>query len=260
LQPDIPAVRCVRKTRAHRRICCYERYNATAKTCLSPIEGQHAMRLPPCQFVCGFLYLLLVSPFSLFAQGQEQSAATIPPIKRVLPPEGIAIPADVEKRLREELAAAYKKYEPLKEHPYAADIEVFLKAVRYALDLREFYTEKDFAKADALLKEANERITQLAAKKHPWTTATGTVVRGYRSQIDKSAQPYGVVLPKNFDFNKPAPLYIWLHGRGDKATDLHFITERMSKPGQITPPGAVVVHAFGRQCVGYKHVGEVDVL
>lgn len=218
------------------------------------------MRLRHCQLVCGFLSLLLCTAHSAQVRGQEKPAAAIAPIKRVLPPEGIAIPADVEKRLRDELAAADAKYDPLKKHELAADIEVFLKAVRYALDLREFYTDKDFAKADALLKEANNRITQLTAGKHSWTTATGLVVRGYRSNIDDSAQPYGMVIPKDFDFKKSLPLYIWLHGRGDKATDLHFITERMSKPGDITPPNAIVVHAFGRQCVGFLSAGEVDVI
>jgi predicted esterase len=191
---------------------------------------------------------------------QERPAASIPPIKRVLPPEGIEIPADVAQRLSDELQAAYKRFEPLKNHELAADIEVFLKAVRYAIDLREFYTEKDFAKADTLLKEANLRITQLATGQHPWTTATGLVVRGYRSNIDDSAQPYGVVIPKNFDFKQKIPLYIWLHGRGDKATDLHFMVDRMTKPGEIAPPNAIVVHAFGRQCVGFLNAGEQDVL
>lgn len=217
------------------------------------------MRLRPCQLVCGFLSLLLCTAHSAEVRSQEKPAA-IPPIKRVLPPEGIAIPPEVEKRLRDELAVADAKYEPLKKHELAADIEVFLKAVRYALDLREFYTEKDFAKADAVLQEANNRITQLTAGKHPWTTATGLVVRGYRSNIDDSAQPYGMVIPKDFDFKKSLPLYTWLHGRGDKATDLHFITERMTKPGEIAPPNAIVVHAFGRQCVGFLNAGEVDVI
>lgn len=218
------------------------------------------MRSRTCQLVCGFLGYFFCGVALSSSLGQEQPVAAIPAIKRVLPPEGIAIPADVEKRLRDELAAATKRYELLKKHELAPDIEVFLKAVRYALELREFYTEKDFAKADTLLKEANSRITDLAAGKHPWTTATGLVVRGYRSTIDDSAQPYGMVIPKNFDFKQKWPLYVWLHGRGDKATDIHFITERMSKPGEIAPANAIVVHAFGRQCVGYLNAGEVDVI
>jgi dienelactone hydrolase len=203
--------------------------------------------------------LLTLSVARLFAQAPS-SDAPFAPIKRILPPEGIEIPAEVKEGLTKELQSAYQRYEPLKKHALAADIEVFLKGVKYALDLREFYDPKDFAKADALLKEANLRIDQLAAGKSPWTTATGLVVRGYFSSIDNSAQPYGLVIPKNFDFEKSAPLYTWLHGRGDKATDLHFITERMNKPGEITPPDAIVVHAFGRQCVGFLGAGEVDVI
>ena len=77
--------------------------------------------------------------------------------------------------------------------------------------------------------------------------------------IDNSAQPYGLVIPPNHDFSKPCPVYVWLHGRGDKNTDLHFLFERATKPGQITPRDAIVVHPFGRHCVGWKHAGERDV-
>jgi len=55
-------------------------------------------------------------------------------------------------------------------------------------------------------------------------------------------------------------LYAWLYGRGDKATDLHFICERPDKNGEVVPHGAVVVHPFGPQCVGYKSAGETDVV
>ncbi|QDU28350.1 Putative esterase [Anatilimnocola aggregata] len=192
--------------------------------------------------------------------GEQAVLPAIPPIKRVLPPEGIEVPTNVRERLVKELEAIGQRFVEIKDHELSADIFVFIKAVTYALENREFYDPKDFAKADALLKEANLRLDQLAAGKHPWTTATGTVVRGFHSGIDGFPQPYGAVIPKDHDLSKVAPLYVWLHGRGDKQTDLHFIYERMSKPGQIAPPGAIVVHAFGRQCVGYKHAGEVDVI
>jgi predicted esterase len=68
------------------------------------------------------------------------------------------------------------------------------------------------------------------------------------------------VIPRDHDFEKPSPLYVWLHGRGDKNTDLHFLQERAAKPGQIVPAGAIVLHPFGRHCVGWKHAGEIDVL
>ena len=188
------------------------------------------------------------------------AAAEIPPIARVLPPVGLEIPADVRTRLEKRLAETKQRLEPFRGKELAPDVEIFTKAVELALLHREFYVEKDFAKADWALDQANQRLDSLAKGEAPWTKATGLVVRGYRSLIDSSAQPYGLVIPENHDFTKPTPLYVWLHGRGDKNTDLHFLQERATRKGQIAPPNAIVVHPFGRHCVGWKHAGEIDVL
>jgi hypothetical protein len=193
------------------------------------------------------------------------AADPIPPIPRVLPPEGLEIPADIRSRLENRLATIRKRLEA-DQSPWLfptdqvhADIDIFLKAVDYALRHREFYVPRDFEKADWALDEAEKRIAALASRDVSLNRTTGLVVRGFRSRIDNSAQPYGLVIPENHDFSNPCPLYVWLHGRGDKATDLHFLYERATRPGQIAPPGAIVVHAFGRQCVGYKSAAEVDV-
>jgi hypothetical protein len=112
----------------------------------------------------------------------------------------LEIPADIRTRLETRLAATKKRLAALKEDVRAGapslkpDIEIFTKAVELALLHREFYVEKDFAKADWALDQANERIDALTFGADPWTTATGLVVRGYRSKIDGSAQPYGLVL------------------------------------------------------------------
>jgi pimeloyl-ACP methyl ester carboxylesterase len=188
------------------------------------------------------------------------SAADIPPIPRVLPPEGLEIPAAVRTRLETRLVTTKKRLEGVGDAPLRPDVEVFTKAVELALAHSEFYVERDFAKADWALDEANKRLDSLDRRESPWTKATGTVVEGYQSSIDRSAQPYGLVISEGHDFNKPCPLYVWLHGRGDKSTDIHFLQERATRPGQITPPGAIVVHPFGRHCVGWKHAGEIDVL
>src|SRR5688500_20361558 len=82
---------------------------------------------------------------------------TIPPIPRLLPPEGIEIPAEVRERLENGLAAAKKRFKDAEKHDLAADVEIYLKAVEYALLHRELYDAKDFAKADAALPEANKR-------------------------------------------------------------------------------------------------------
>ncbi|MBI3465666.1 MAG: prolyl oligopeptidase family serine peptidase, partial [Planctomycetes bacterium] len=93
----------------------------------------------------------------------------------------------------------------------------------------------------------------------PWASARGLVVRGFRSQIDDSVQPYGLVIPEGLDTSRPCPLYVWLHGRGDTTTDLAFIYQRQTNPGQISPSDAIVLHPFGRYCNAFKFAGETDV-
>ncbi|MBI2477768.1 MAG: hypothetical protein HYV60_03700, partial [Planctomycetia bacterium] len=182
-----------------------------------------------------------------------------PTIQRVLPPPGIEIPQAQRERLAAEVRVLQKQLSAVRAHEHSSDVELFVKAVEYALLHNEFYNAKDVEKADRLLRSAEERLAQLKADSTPWHRQHGLVVRGYRSRIDDSVQPYGLEIPDDIDFEKRVPLYIWLHGRGDTATDMHFIDQRQTKPGQIQPPGAIVVHPFGRQCVGFKSAGEIDV-
>ncbi len=100
----------------------------------------------------------------------------------------------------------------------------------------------------------------MAAGEPSWPQARGLVVRGYRSAVDRSVQPYGLVIPEALQLDRPVPLYVWLHGRNDKLADLQFIDQRQSQAGQIRPSDAIVLHPFGRSCLGWKCTAEVDVL
>lgn len=188
-------------------------------------------------------------------------AESIPPIQRYLPPVGLLPPNAATTKLQERLSLLRLKLaateSAIAPNP---DVDIYLKAVDYALRHREFYNEKDFVLATRLLDDAAKRITLLEQGKSPWTSQRGLVVRGYHSSIDGSSQPYGLVIPSELDLQQSAPLYVWLHGRGDKRTDLHFIHTRQTHAGRIAPPGAIVLHPFGRHCVGFKHAGEIDVL
>jgi len=211
------------------------------------------------------------------AQGQAPAQAgaaanptAAPAIERVLPPAGTPLAPAV----REELVSATRtlrgRLANVGNHELLADIEVYVKALELALEFGEFYAPKDVEKARFAIAEAERRLAAVAAaaagetaaaeKPVDWPRKTGLTVRGFRSRLDGSAQPYGVVAGMGHDFAKPAPLYVWLHGRGDKQTDLHFIHERHHSQGQIAPPGALVIHPFGRHCLGFKSAGEIDVL
>ncbi|MEZ6133495.1 MAG: alpha/beta hydrolase-fold protein [Pirellulaceae bacterium] len=181
-------------------------------------------------------------------------------IPRSLPPAGIDIPTVQRSEWLRRIADLESKATEL-DAPVEPDVAVLLKACRYAVEFQELYQPKDFAKIDRLLDLASSRVAAIATGDLPWTRSSGRQVRGFRSRVDGSVQPIGMVLPEGWQTaGQPLPLYVWLHGRGDKSTDLHFICERLDKDGQIVPPGAIVVHPFGRQCVGYKSAGETDVM
>ncbi|MEQ1750959.1 MAG: prolyl oligopeptidase family serine peptidase, partial [Prosthecobacter sp.] len=122
--------------------------------------------------------------------------------------------------------------------------------------------EAGVKKATALLDEAKKRVAALKENKTPWMNGPGQKVLGFYSKIDDSAQPYGVEIPEDVKIgSKEIPMWIWLHGRGDTATDLHFVYSRLmaKKPGQFQPKGTIVIHPSGRYCNGWKSAGETDV-
>jgi hypothetical protein len=200
--------------------------------------------------------LLALFVFTLFV---SWSAAEIPPVRRILPPPAPEISVAERAALEAELSAVSQTFAGLPKRRENANAEVFIKAVRYAVELGEFYKPGDTARARDLLAEARRRMDALRRGEFPWLKAKGLVVRGYYSPIDGSPQPFGLEIPDDAPAAK-APAWIWLRGRADTGTDLHFITERMKKKGQFSPPGCVVVHPFGRHCTGYKNAGEQDVL
>jgi predicted esterase len=198
-------------------------------------------------------------PFCLLLPLLLSAPAETPLLPRVIPPIGDKLTDPDRTGLSATLEALTTRFDTLPKKPDNANAEVFLKAVRYAIENKEFYKPEDTGKARDLLAEAERRITDLAAQRSPWLTATGFVVRGYYSDIDGSAQPFGLEIPENTP-KAWAPAWFWLQGRGDTRTDLHFIHERMKKGGEFKPPGTIIVHPWGRYCISYKGPGEQDVL
>ena len=191
----------------------------------------------------------------------------IPSIKRRLPaPGGLQLPDDQLSAARKELGEYKERLWEISNEEYSGDVEAIFKAVDLALDHKEFYSEKHFALVDKYLQIGKQRFNEVYENEaHPWTKETGLIVRGYRSSVDDSCQPYGLEVSDKLDLSKPVPLIVWLHGRGDKITDLHFMercaTKHQAFGGFLGEQSeAIVVHPFGRQCVGWKHAGEIDVL
>lgn len=204
--------------------------------------------------------VLAMAWMSVGSMARSQDQVAWPEIERRLPPVGLELSDEVERPLRARLDALDRQMSLIGDHSAADDVHVLTKSARWALDWRELYRDSDVDKLKQVLTLAEDRADAIAAGDPTWTTATGRVVRGYRSSIDGSVQPYGLEIPADYTADRAWPLYVWLHGRGDQATDLHFVDERLRRGGSIRVDDAIVVHPFGRHCIGFKHAGEIDVL
>lgn len=210
--------------------------------------------------------VLLMAIASNSSTASEPTAAEPQAIARVIPPPGMELSADQKQELEaaiDRLAARLKEARgKLVEERLLAllpDVEVLLKGASYALTNGEFYSPSEVQAALDQLKLGGARLDELLAGKPSWTAAKKLVVRGYRSQIDDSVQPYGLVIPEELDLAKPCPLYVWLHGRGDKLTEVAFISQRLRSAGDMSPEDAIVLHPYGRYCNAFKFAGETDV-
>ncbi len=218
-------------------------------------------RLPLPLAVC----LLATASIHLNADGPKDNQ---PDQVRPIPPAGIALPeADrdaLQKGVKELEAEIQGLKVALEKKPallaLLPDVEIFHKSVDWALRYNEFFKPAEATTARAQLEQGKARAKALREGQSPWTTQTGLVVRGYRSQIDNSVQPYGLVVPAGYqpDGNRPHRLDIWCHGRGETLSELAFIDGRQKSPGEYTPPGGFVLHPYGRYCNANKFAGEVD--
>jgi hypothetical protein len=187
---------------------------------------------------------------------------------RRMPPPGVPIPAEARAELtarvaelNRKLAAAAQEWEKsLERARFLPDVEVFAKAVDWALRHDEYYDTKQAGWAREQLAEGERRLAALARDEKPWLAQIGPVVRGYRSRIDDSVQPFGLVVPASFQPNLPHRwrLDTWFHGRGEKLTELDFIHQRSHHPGEFMPPDTIVLHPYGRYCNGSRFAGETD--
>lgn len=213
------------------------------------------MRLAPLS-----VSLSLLLSFSALAQ---PSVVTPTPVPKRIPIPGITLTDTDRAELTAGAAALRAEIDTLKpSDPKLAallpDVEVFHKAVDWALRYDEIMAPKDIAYARTLLAKGRERAAQLRDGKAPWLDARGTILRGYRSKLDGSIQPYALLVPESWPQQHRQAL-VWLLGRGEKRTELTFFSEREGGQPQIAPKDTLVVMPYGRFCNATKFAGEVDV-
>ncbi|MSU71918.1 MAG: hypothetical protein EXS43_06195 [Opitutus sp.] len=195
------------------------------------------------------------------------SAQTTVPLAKRLPPAGLAISKAERDELTTGAAALRREIDTLTRDlastptlfSYLPDIEIFHKAVDWALRYDEFFAATEVTTARELLAQGRRRAAQLRRGRMPWLDVTGLVVRGYRSKLDDSIQPYGLLVPANWKRDEPSRLQVWLLGRGEKRSELAFLADRLAKTPELTPKDTIILIPYGRYCNATKFAGEVDV-
>ncbi len=245
------------------------------------------------------LILFCCSVATVHADGpKDNSAETVRPI----PPAGIDVPAGridaLRKRcqtIRDNWANLVKQFDQDNGHANAkpspsqhkrssqrsnqiqrarlealeTEILVFPRAVELAIEFGQFYKMAEVDNAARLLDLAQKRIN-IAGQQGDWAKVVGLsdgrtqqlIVGGFRSKIDHSIQPYGVVIPSGYTVGdvRQRRMDLWLHGRGETLSEVNFLVKQQNAAGEYTPIDTFVVHPYGRYSNAFKFAGEVDVL
>jgi dienelactone hydrolase len=142
-----------------------------------------------------------------------------------------------------------------------ADLDVFAKAVEWALKFQPNLSPDAVTLAKKSLARGRRRAEDREAS---WTRKKGKVLRGFRSAVDQSIQPYGLIIPAGYDPKQPIRLDVVLHGSQlpDALSELRFLNQfdDGDDPGARGPDREFIeLHPLGRVENGYRWAGETDV-
>jgi dienelactone hydrolase len=141
-----------------------------------------------------------------------------------------------------------------------ADIEVFYQAAHWITRHNEYFQKESVAWTLEALDRGLERAKQADNQKFEWLKSHGrTVIRGYRSAIDGSVQPFAVTMPEDYlSAGKKWRLDVVLHGRDQKLNEVKFLHQFGDKPAPKDLQG-IRIDIFGRGNNAYRWAGEMDI-
>lgn len=208
------------------------------------------------------LSLTALGAFSPRARSQYVLSPQAPPSDRFPPSSEQA--AEIRRKmaeLDERLSALLQKEVP---DETLVEVEIFHKAAEWIGRHDEYYYKDSAAKTLALLDSGLARAAELEAGKPSWTSATGLVIRAYRSQVDGSAQPYIAHVPNSYDRSRPVRMDVLLHGTNRGMGEVEFMSRKPAEIRQggipLPPIDFIQIECLGRTNNAYRWAGETDVL
>jgi dienelactone hydrolase len=142
------------------------------------------------------------------------------------------------------------------------EVEIFQKAAAWIARFGEYYGKDCPAQIVNLLETGLGRAAELESGKTPWTSATGPVIRAYRSRVDGSVQPYIAHVPAAYDGSRPGRLDVILHGTNRGMVEVQFMSHAQIVSGSTAMPPVdfLQIEVFGRTNNAYRWAGETDVM
>ncbi|HVJ87222.1 MAG TPA: prolyl oligopeptidase family serine peptidase [Caulifigura sp.] len=219
---------------------------------LKPLANVRTIRTAACFLAA----LCVVSPF---AAGQAPSPPPPAPLTEAEQEEARATLAGLNARLAE------LRKNPQVSSDLWADADVFVKAATWGLDFGPINDDKSRTLLKNTLRRAADRIEALEGGKPVWDKQHGRVARAFVSTVDGSTQPFGLVIPANYDASKPFRLDVVLHGsmRPTGISEMQFLSQYNATDDK-TARGAsqdwIELHPLGRLGENaYRFEGETDV-
>jgi hypothetical protein len=142
------------------------------------------------------------------------------------------------------------------------EAEIFHKAAVWIGRYNEYFRKDNADQTLALLDIGIARAAELDGGKSSWKSATGRVIRAYRSRIDGSAQPYVATVPATYAAGKPGRLDVLLHGTNRRMVEVQFLAQTQitnDEPQPVPAPDFLQIEVLGRTNNAYRWAGETDV-
>lgn len=181
-----------------------------------------------------------------------------PPSKK---PDAETLKAIVAKAERLARAIGSLKKRGLQD-PWLADIEVFYQAASWIVKLDEFFQPESANWALEVLARGLLRAKFASEGEFPWAKARGiSIVRGYRSRIDGSVQPFAVSFPLDYgkDEARRWRLDVVLHGRDSSLNEVKFLHMHSEDKAAPRNQDFIRLDIFGRGNNAYRWAGGADV-
>jgi pimeloyl-ACP methyl ester carboxylesterase len=161
--------------------------------------------------------------------------------------------------MQERLADLRKKNVP---DESLVEAEIFHKAAVWIGRYDEYFAKDAADQTLALLDLGLARAAELDAGKSSWKSASGRVIRAYRSRVDGGAQPYIATVPGSTIGGKPGRMDVLLHGTNRRMVEVQFLSHTQitnDEPQPVPAPDFLQIEVLGRTNNAYRWAGETDV-